>query len=417
MKEQSQWIAAHSFFSARQQQLTELESIRTGMLFLPPMPQKQHVLLQWVRKIPLLTGFGNNIAGAGFAILGIEAALRFPSDKIQSWSNRFQMIALGLALIDFIRVPAIYLTAWLLGERVPVSTAKNARWLQAAILLSFAVMALVFPATAGPTGLIGALLGFGVSFLNLGRFFYRKYQLAKQLRQSCSECERAITALIALQNQAIGIRQRLLAGIRQRDEAEVQRLSRRASGILAQLNRQKSLVQARWSTQCCLGQMQVKSGFVELMDKSVGVALASLGLLGTVMNLFFPLAGLMILAGTALAGTTYISFRITYPWLKSKWTNTSLERCRQTEENTKGEAVENSETPESTIKIFQVLTPMGLKASESKNTAQIIKKLPWRIQVQNSVLSLCPEPADQSELISCPARSSPLPRQASLYEV
>lgn len=81
----------------------------------------------------------------------------------QAAGNGFQWAGLGLALIDFFRIPLIYLAALLIGQKPPITLNKNARWLYSTVLLVLTIISLTVPAAAPPIALVTAILGFGCS--------------------------------------------------------------------------------------------------------------------------------------------------------------------------------------------------------------------------------------------------------------
>lgn len=63
------------------------------------------------------------------------------------------------------------------------------------------------------------------------------------------------------------------------------------------------------------------AGFVQLMDRSIGSSLCALGIIGLIVSLYFPMAGLGILTAISAISLAYLIIRLAVPLLQllGKW--------------------------------------------------------------------------------------------------
>ena len=57
-------------------------------------------------------------------------------------------VGISLNIIDFIQIPLLYLAAFALGKKAPITLSNNGRWLYAAVLLALCLTAFLLPVTA-----------------------------------------------------------------------------------------------------------------------------------------------------------------------------------------------------------------------------------------------------------------------------
>lgn len=86
-------------------------------------------------------------------------------------------------------------------------------------------------------------------------------------------------------------------------------LSRATSAFNTNMQKRKELYQLQDEKKCRLNKHSTKN----IMNKSVGIILSSLGFSGLIVSLFIPPVGLTIMAASAIAGAAYFVFKITPP--------------------------------------------------------------------------------------------------------
>ncbi|ETO92243.1 hypothetical protein [Legionella oakridgensis] len=312
--------------SEEQQQvlLQQLLHMQKPVSFKPTAPKQRSVITAGLKRMPVVAEIGHHVAESGIEVTHfseLEGAFTHAEHAAKSLSNGFHLAALAFGIINFVRIPAIYLFSWMLGETIPVSLSKNVRWLYSSILVGLAVTALAAPVAAVPIALAGALLGLGASLLGLGAFYYRKMQLREELENITHEIAEKEQALAALQKEALDKERHLRQAFDAGEDETIKQLHMDVMLMQQEFDELKIKLQQLHDNQSVLEKKQLKRGTLGFVDRILGVGLASLAVIGVALSLFFPPVGAGILAISAMAGSVYVLGRITYPLIK-KWLGT-----------------------------------------------------------------------------------------------
>ncbi|KTC64582.1 coiled-coil protein (plasmid) [Legionella adelaidensis] len=276
-------------------------------------------------KMPLASALGGRASDTGDT-LGTLASGK------NSVSQGFHFAAVAFSALDFIRIPALYLSTWINGEKVPVSHAKNTRFAYASVLLGLAITALAAPVTAPAIAIVTASLGFAASVFHLGRHFVQKAKYNKELKQVTEALIEKENALQILQEE-VKAKQLLLQNA----------LTDNNQQAITQLKQEIPTLQQRYQTICKelqettarknkLEEKVKKYGSLRLVDRAVGVGLSSLGLAGVALSLFFPPVGLALVAAATIGGLAYLGGRLVIPQIKNffNWVGSKISGTKET---------------------------------------------------------------------------------------
>ncbi|WP_156413551.1 hypothetical protein [Legionella hackeliae] len=266
------------------------------------------IILILLKKLPLFTNFLHSIDNTGNTLSKLAVIQGQAVQSALAASQGFQWANLGLALVDFFRIPLIYLAAILIGQKPPITLNKNARWLYSAVLLAFTITALAVPVAAPPIAMVTAIIGLGVSIFLLAKHL-RNYQRIKAALQ-------AINTKIADKEDELQELQTLAKNLQQTIKGNPEKLEE----LRAEFVRLEKIFQALaqemqplYDEQTHLSQKLAKMNVVSLIDKTMAIALSSLVIIGLAISLAFPVIGLGIVAATAALGGAYILARILTP--------------------------------------------------------------------------------------------------------
>ncbi len=296
--------------------LSRIRAMNEKIEFKPTLPVKRKGILAVLYWLPEFTGFGRNVTGTATLLTRwgqIKGTFEHAINTAKSLLNSFMYSGFALAIVDFIRVPVIYLAAWQLGESAHVTATKNVRLFYAGLSLGLSVTALAIPVAAPPIAIISATLGVLVSIISLAKFFYRRHQVAKELVQKNVELDDLKNEFALLQKESAEKELSLQAAISQNDCEHINQLFGAVDELQLRFDEKKGKLQALYDQQYKLEQKQSKRGMSLFFDKVLGVSLSSSALIGVTVSLFFPPTGLAILAVSAGLGTLYIIGRMTYP--------------------------------------------------------------------------------------------------------
>ncbi|MCW8452084.1 hypothetical protein [Legionella quinlivanii] len=302
-----------------QQKLNKLQRIREPLGITPVPPRKKALVLEALKRIPLFSGFLHSVDGAGNAFSKLAMVSGNISAPVQSASRGFQIGNAVLSGIDFIRIPLIYLAAYMLGEKPPISLSKNARLLYSAALLGLAITALAIPPIAPIIAMTAAVMALGLSVVTLGKHLHSIYAAKKEIASINTAIELEEQNLKNIQEQAELFERKLTAAIDSGDEEAAKQLSRHIDKLDQDYEAVKKSLQGLHDRRFSREEKLKRLGGMGIVDKVVGIGLSSLVIAGMVLSLFFPPAGLGIVAGSALAGGLYVLGRVGIPLLKLGW--------------------------------------------------------------------------------------------------
>ncbi|WP_058534438.1 hypothetical protein [Legionella saoudiensis] len=277
--------------------------------------KKPTVFVPLLKRIPFLSQFVKNASEIGEQAMHVGRSFtEIPSIKAPSeLGHGFHWGAAGLAALDFLLIPMIYLSSYIYGEKVPFTLNNNARWMYSGVLLGLTLTALLVPAAASPIGLILGGASLGLSTFLLGKAIYERYHLGKERKALVHEIAHAEEEMSQLQEQA-KILQESLA--RATTPAQQQAICAQVDLLKKQYDEQKDKIIALKEREAVVNEKVKKLGFIHILDKGLGVGFASIAMVGLVVSLFFPAVGFPILAGVGIASTAYLAARIFGPLLR-----------------------------------------------------------------------------------------------------
>lgn len=308
---------------------------------------QQSLLASAVQKIPLLSKYLRNLDETGEAAMMIGERLGDLNDTpgSDSISHGFHFGSVAIASLDFVRIPFIYLAAYVLNQDVPINLNNNARWVYSGVVLALAITAFAVPAAAPIIGLVAASIGLTVSMFLLGKTLYERYQLGKENKKIKKKIHQEEEEMRSLQLTAKNLHDRLTQAT---EEEQIIAIYTEILLLEEQFIAKKRVIEQLKTEELQLGQKINQVGMLKVLDKSIGVGLAGLTIIGLVLTLFVPQVGLGLLLGVAVVGGIYFAARLTIPlfqtfggWLVSKFKQSADLADEQTEnDNTLTESKE-----------------------------------------------------------------------------
>lgn len=165
-----------------------------------PKPMLPDALtLALLEKIPFLANFLRSVDATGVSLS--KLAYIQGNEVAGTVNSGFRIAGAVIAFIDFIRIPAMYLAAWLLDQPLSINLSQKAKWLYSAVILSLSLAGLLAPTTIAPfIALAAASLAFMVSVFTLSKLFYDRHQtkqLLKQIKQEIEKTEFELQQMIS----------------------------------------------------------------------------------------------------------------------------------------------------------------------------------------------------------------------------
>ncbi|HAT8600103.1 TPA: hypothetical protein JA994_12825 [Legionella pneumophila] len=304
---------------------------------------KTSLLKKATKRIPLLSKFLKKIDDTGDIAVKIGERITSISHTPgkESLAHGFAFGGVAMAGFDFLRIPVIYLSAYLLGEEVPVNLSNNAKWLYSAVLLGLTITALAVPVAAPYIAFVAAGLSFGVGTFLLGKTLYERYQLGRERKKLKAEIIREEDEMLKIQDKAKHLESLLQSAD---NEEQIAAILYEISVVQEDYNRQKKQIQGLKNDELQLEQQIKNLDTMKVVDRTVAVALSALTIAALAVTLFFPPVGGGMLAGIAILGGAYFVARVSAPLVKATaiWLYNKLKSTPS--ESTESQDIDNKPT-------------------------------------------------------------------------
>ncbi len=281
-----------------------------------PPEQEAFILNLLTKKIPLLAGFLQSLKSTGSSITSLLIKTQDSSSQALNSANAgFQYAALGLSAINFVRIPLIFLFAIIAGEKPPFTLSTGASWAYSALLLGLTITALLVPVAAPYIAVAIAGISLITSVISLGNMIYQRYKLKHALAKTNDDIQNNEAILDDIQQRA-RILETQLASLNKEDknyQKSAAEICKKIDKLEQHYLRTKTELQILHDKKLLDEKTLSGIGVTAFLDKGVGIALASLTVIGAVLSLFFPPVGVGILLASAAMGTLYLIGRIVVP--------------------------------------------------------------------------------------------------------
>ena len=320
---------------------TSAEQMNEGLTFIKPSA-KAIKIEALSEKVPLLSGYVRHavellgsVDSLGDAVTQLFTAEKRTSHALQAASSGVQFAGLTLSIIDFFRIPAIYLGAAIVGEKPPITLSRNVQWLYSGVTLGLTIAALAIPIAAPPIAIALAGLGLGVSIATMAKTVYHRYKAPKELKLTEETIEEESKRLHELHEKALDLEKKIhLAEAENTSPEELMKDREELEATLTEFNTtfsdKKETLQTLYNKKIQCEALLEKHDTPAVMDKGIGIALSALALTGLTLSLFFPPLGFALLTASAVAGASYIVSRTLFPIVK-EWVTKLFNKKTETQ--------------------------------------------------------------------------------------
>jgi hypothetical protein len=300
------------------EQLALLHSIQDKVPWSAKSEKQPHDVLAKLKGVQLFSKFGSALVRTGSSSVdfsGSKGLFDHAKSTAHSLNSGFSFAALAFSIYDFVRIPLTYIVAWQLGQKTDLSDSQKARWLYSGFLLGLSITAIALPVTAVSIAVATAAIGLASSLFAIGRFFYFKHKLKEELNQIKEALEVKEKGVDEFRSKAAFLQKKLQEAKNTKNQMEIAALAPEIKQLSANYFAQINEVQSLKDKQYFLEQKLERKGMGTLLDKTVSVGLASIGLIGITLSLFFPPIGFGIVLGAVGAGLFYGVGRAALPLL------------------------------------------------------------------------------------------------------
>lgn len=268
-----------------------------------------------LQRIPWLSRVLQDVEATGGAIIKIgQRTIKLPNTASNNaLGHVFHFGSLGLAVLDFARIPIVYLAAFILGQKIPFNLDNNARWLYSTLLFALIILSLVLPTTAPIISFIVAGLGIAVSTFLLTRTLIDRYQLSQNKKNSDEAIAKELTIMATLQQQAKSFESRVLEA----SEGELILIGAELEILNKEYLVQKARLENLMAQARDIEQKIKEVGLLRVVDKSVAIILGAITVIGLILAIYLPPVGLTVLSASTMVGSGYVLARVALPVIKA----------------------------------------------------------------------------------------------------
>lgn len=298
--------------------ISELQEQR--MVFVPNKPEPKSRLLALIQRIPFLRGFLEGVANsreAGTVLAQVQSAV---AGTVESLATGLQISNIGLLGLNFLRIPAIYLAAAILGEKVPITLTKTGRWLYTAVALGLTITAFALPVVAAPIGITVAALSLVDSVYALGKLFYTRYQNKKKLQKTEFEIMTLSKDLAFWHQKTRQSELNIAEALKSHNPSAEAMFRKQLKQAELEFNHCHTKLQTLHDNRASLKLELDKSNISSVVTRCVVIGIASCALAGVILTLVFPPAGIALLAASAATGAILLGIQLVSNFFKNKVT-------------------------------------------------------------------------------------------------
>ncbi|KTD43749.1 coiled-coil protein [Legionella longbeachae] len=280
-------------------------------------PSENSVWLSIIKRLPFITDLVSRINKGGNVVTQLITLKKGVTAALSTAGTAIHGIGIGVAAIDFLRIPGVYIASAIAGQRPPLTLSKAGKFTYSSVILALAVMVIAFPPAAPFIGIAAAALGMGASVFTMAKLSYDRRQTKKKLVPIKEEIENINKELDAVAQEA----QHLEDKLERLNKGEILDINKNAlESRLAEIKEESyeklKILNALNTTKLQYEAKLKKMGATAFMDKGVAIGLGLLALAGAVVVLFFPPAGLAMMGAALAGGISYMVGRAVFPYAK-----------------------------------------------------------------------------------------------------
>ena len=305
--------------------LKELKRIQEEFDYQPEELNRDELANEAIKKISRYAQYEENLQKTANAIILVGKSVDNLHDtpQIAKVSHGFHIANAALAAYNFLRIPFMYLAAYLLDQPVPFNLSNNAQWAYSSIILGLAITALAVPVAAPIIAFVLVSIGFAESVFFLGKVLYEGNKLMDENKLLDVVINEVETELQAIQDRAKQLEQSFDERVEQSSFIDV---CMEVNNLKEEFKSKKLELEALYDRKFQNEQIKDQFSIQVVLLRTLGLMLASTALIGLIISLFLPPVGLGILGvvGVIGASITLASVLITVlpplaAWIKGKF--------------------------------------------------------------------------------------------------
>ncbi|MCW8398921.1 hypothetical protein OQJ26_08980 [Legionella sp. PATHC038] len=230
-----------------------------------------------------------------------------PTESLTSGLSAGSII---VAVLDFLLIPFIYLSCYLLNTKIPVTRENNAKWFISGVLFALAITSIAVPAIAVGIAFTTVSISLALSLFLLAKTLHEYYQVSKEIRAIRKLLASAEIEMEEIQRKAVGL---TIALKEVGTKSELISLCTEIGVLQEAFAAQKKHLLELKLKEFDLNNKLENANLMQVMTKSVAFSLSALGLIGLIVSLFSPLAGLGILTAVSAISLAFVVVRLAIP--------------------------------------------------------------------------------------------------------
>lgn len=307
-----------------QQSLQQLEKMQENVHFTTASP-KQSLWKDVLAQVPFVAEFLQRVDDTGQFTGFLLETSSHPSSGVTEMTKGFHFVHLGFALIDFFKIPVMYISAYILGRDIPFKLSRMGKWAFSAVVVALMIAATVNPAIAPVLLVVVSALGLGLAVYTLERYFRRRTELVQEERLLARSIAEMEEKLGQQQQHALTFSQLLNDALQSGDVEEAERLHASIADLKMEYQQTIDTLQQDHLKHDACKQKLTKYDTKAVVSKAVVVVVSTLVVLGLGLSLAFPPLGMGLAAAGTFIGLSYMIGSYLGPKLYNRFSKKTID--------------------------------------------------------------------------------------------
>lgn len=270
----------------------------------------------------------------------VDEAGKQIAHQLQAFSGGAHIGMVVIGGISFLRIPFMYLHAYISGEKVPFTISNNARWALAAATLALGLVSLLVAGVALPILLTLSSIAVADSLFTLGSYIHSRMKLNAEIKKLDSAIQETTRKIMGYKDRAEILKDEIRHYVTENTKIDLNHLN----GLRIELNTLKQKYYAGYEKLKHLHEnksakdrlLKQQKDPVEVVTRTISVVAGAVGLVGAAL-LLTPLApiGLGLMAAAAVIGLANIVGVKIYRKVQEKRAEKRLEQQKAAKQSDK----------------------------------------------------------------------------------
>lgn len=300
----------------------------------PPEPEtasERSIILDILSKIPFIAKLMHRLKGGSTATyalatvdnpadLATASIIPAPIANVSVLRGIFVNTGLIAAIAEFIELPIVYISSWMLGKPCPVSMTDLGEWVYSGVLLGLTILAIAFPPAAPVVLGVSIVLGLIASVHSYINFIAQENEVKTLLMEIPQQ-------IANVQARIKELDQKIKNSLSLIDSASIEQLNQLEEYLSALTQAEKECLDLKAKQQELNQKLEIFDN-AHYLDKVVGISFSLIALIGFGFIAAGTPVGWVILSAISAVGLAYTVVRLLSPLVANMFSKSSSDELK-----------------------------------------------------------------------------------------